>query len=162
MKYTLEIEIDRPRAQLVELFENPDNWSKWQDSLVSFEPVHGEPGTGGSVTKLVHKLGRREIEMTETVESSNLPDDMTCRYESTGAWNRVIHRFYESARHKTRWEFETEFRCTGILYLMALVMPGMFRKASWKDMTRFKEFAESSDALNEVPSHSKISAVSAQ
>ena len=48
-----------------------------------------------------------------------------------------------STRPETRWEFETEFRYTGFLRIMALLTPGMFRRALLKDMTNFKRFAES-------------------
>ena len=41
MKYTLEIDIALPRATVVGLFDNPDNWSKWQESLVRSEAFEG-------------------------------------------------------------------------------------------------------------------------
>jgi len=44
MKYTLEIDITLPRAKVVELFDNPENWPKWQESLVSSEALEGTPG----------------------------------------------------------------------------------------------------------------------
>ncbi len=139
----MEVDITLPRAKVVELFDNPDNWPKWQERLVSWEALEGTPGEKGGKRKLFHKIGRREIEMVETIESKNLPEEMTCLYTPTGAWNRVIYRFAESGPSETRWEFETEFRCTGVLRIMAFLMPGMFRKASLKDMTNFKRFAES-------------------
>jgi uncharacterized protein YndB with AHSA1/START domain len=39
MKYTCEITIDRPRARVIELFDNPENLKQWQPELVSFEHV---------------------------------------------------------------------------------------------------------------------------
>ena len=36
-----------PRARFIELFDDPDNLPKWQEGLISFEPLHGEPGTRG-------------------------------------------------------------------------------------------------------------------
>ena len=89
MKYTLKLDIARPRATVVALFANPDNWPKWQDTLVRWEAVQGTPGERGSTTRLVHKFGRREIGMLETIESTNLPDEMSCIYTAPGAWNRV-------------------------------------------------------------------------
>ncbi len=134
-----------PRAKVVELFDNPENWPKWQESLVSSEALEGTPGEEGAKTKLLHKFGRREIEMVETIESKNLPEEMNCIYIAPGAWNRVIYRFAEIGPSETRWEFETEFRCTGFLRIMAFLMPSIFRKASLKDMTSFKRFAESQE-----------------
>ena len=47
--------------------------------------------------KLINKVGGRVVEMTETIEVKNLPEEMTCIYEApgnwVGAWNRVNNRF---------------------------------------------------------------------
>ncbi len=145
MKYTLKVDIALPRAKVVELFDNPDNWPKWQESFVSSTALEGTPGEKGAKTKLIHKFGRRETEMVETIESKNLPEEMTCIYNSPGAWNRVINRFAEIGPNETRWEFECEFRCTGFVRILAFLMPGMFQKASLKDMTSFKRFVESQE-----------------
>lgn len=146
MKYTLTIEIDSPLSEVIGLYDNPDNWSKWRDGFVSFEALSGNPGDEGSKTKLVNKIGGGETEMTETVEVKNLPEEMTCTYEAPGnwfgAWNRVTIRFRELEPNKTHWEFDSEFRCKGILKVMAWLMPGMFKKASFKEMENFKAFAE--------------------
>lgn len=146
MKYTLSLNISLPRIKVVELFNNPDNWEKWQESFVCYEPLKGSPGEEGSKTKLFHKIGPSRTEMIETVESNLLPEEMTCIYEAPGflmgAWNRVTYRFVESGENETKWEFNSEFRCRGILKIMSLVMPNMFRKASLKDMNNFKIFAE--------------------
>ena len=105
------------------------------------------PGEEGSETKLINKIGVSETEMTEMVEIKNLPEEMTCIYEApgnwVGAWNRVTNRFRELEPNKTQWEFESEFRCRDLLKVMSFLMPGMFRKASFKEMNNFKMFAES-------------------
>jgi len=143
MIYTVEIELSLPRDKVVELFDNPSNMREWRDSLVSYEHLIGVPGQEGATARLVHRFGNREVEMTETVASRNLPDEFTELYEAKGAWNRVINRFVELGPNQTRWIFESEFRCSGFLRVMAYLMPGMFKKASLNDMRRFKKFAES-------------------
>ena len=142
MKYTLELDIEAPRSRVVELFDNPENWPKWQEGLVSAEPIAGTPRADGSKIKLVQKLATGNTEIIETIESKNLPNEITCIYEAKGAWNRVENRFLEISPARTHWVFETEFRCTGILKLLSVIAPGVFRKASWKEMNRFKRFAE--------------------
>lgn len=142
MKYTLEVEIALPSKRVVELFENPENWPKWQPSLISYEQINGSVGETGSKTRLVHKMGGKEVEMIETVESNNLPEKYTVTYEAKGAWNRVVNSFIEEGPDRTKWVFETEFKCSGFLKVMAFLMPGMFKKQSRKDMQRFKDFAE--------------------
>lgn len=143
MKYALQVDIALPRAKVIALFDNPNNWKNWQASLISSEALQGTPGQIGAKTKLIHKHGRREIEMVETVESKNLPEQVTCTYEAPGAWNRVVNRFIELGSDQTRWEFESEFQCSGLLRIAAFLMPGLFCKASLRDMTSFKRFAES-------------------
>lgn len=144
MRYTLEKEIDVPRDKVVEYFDNPDNLAKWQPSLVSMEHISGEPGQPGAKTMLKYKMGKREVEMVETIVRRDLPDEFTGTYEAKGVWNELINHFHEIDDGKrTRWEFETEFRCTTlILKVMAFLRPSMFKNASAKNMQDFKEFAE--------------------
>jgi len=84
--------------------------------------------------------------MTETVEVKNLPEEYTCIYEAPGnwlgAWNRVTSRFRALEPEKTQWQFESDFRCRGLLKIMSFLKPGLFQKASAKEMKNFKLFAE--------------------
>lgn len=146
MKYTLTLDIDLPLIKVIKLFDDPNNWSKWQDGFVSFQALIGRTGDKGSKTKLINKVAGGEMEIIETVEIKNLPKEMTCIYEVEGnwmgAWNKVTNRFCELERNKTQWEFESEFECRGLLKIMSLLMPNMFKTASLKDMKNFKIFAE--------------------
>lgn len=146
MKYTLELDIAAPRSTVVGIFDNPHNWPKWQESLVSWNPLGGTARDIGARTRLVNRVGFGNVEMTETIESKNLPEEITCLYEARGAWNRVVNRFVEIDSTRTRWVFESEFRCTGILRMLNLIMPGMFRRASLKEMNSFKRLAERESA----------------
>ena len=146
MKYSLELEIEAPRSRVVELYDDPENWPKWQESFVRSELIMGADREVGSKTKLVHKIGRRDTEIIETIEAKNLPEEIICTYEAKGTWNRVVSRFTEVNPERTRWIFESEFRCGGILRIMSMLMPGMFRKASLKEMRSFKKMADGSSA----------------
>lgn len=142
-KYTLETLLELPRDKVIELFTNPDNMASWQPRLLSFDLPNVAPGHKGAIFKLKHKIGGRVIEMTETLESESLPEELAFIYEAKCAWNRVVNRFLKNSPTQTKWVFETEFRCTGFLRILALIMPRMFKNESQKDMQRFKEFAES-------------------
>lgn len=144
MRYTLKREIDVPRDKVVEYFDNPDNLAKWQPSLVSMEHMSGEVGTPGAKTMLKYKMGKRNVEMIETIVRRDLPDEFTGTYEAKGVWNELINHFYEIDDGKrTLWEFETEFRCTKVvLKVMAFLRPSIFKDASAKNMQDFKDFAE--------------------
>ena len=142
MKYSKEVTINLPRKKVVELFDNPDNMSKWQDGLISFETISGKPGQPGSKSRLRYKMGKREIEMVETIVKRNLPNEFTGTYEARNVWNLVENFFEEVDKHTTRWTLKTEFRVRGFMRILAFLMPGMFKKQTLKNMLDFKKFAE--------------------
>ena len=142
MKYSISLEVDLPRSKVIELYVDPRNWAQWQQSLVRYETISGTERGQGSKIKIINRFGKRDVEILETVESSNLPEEFICTYEAQGAWNRVVNRFAEISPEKTLWEFDAEFRCRGMLKLLSMIMPGMFKEASQKEMHAFKRFAE--------------------
>ncbi len=143
MKYSTEIEIDRPRTRVIELFDNPDNLKHWQPGFQSFEHLSGTAGQPGAKSKLVFLHKGRKMEMIETVTVRNLPHEFSGTYDIKGIYNEVRNHFTEIAANKTKWVSHTEFRFSGIgMKIMAALMPGMFKKQSRKFMQLFREFAE--------------------
>lgn len=149
MKYRCEIEIERPVEEVVRLFDDPENMKKWMPGLKSFEPVSGEAGRVGATSKLKFDMNGREIEMTETITSRNLPEEFSGTYETSGVLNIVRNRF-EEIDGGTNWIADNEFRFTSLpMKLMGFFMPGAFRKETMKHLRAFKEFAESQSAGEE-------------
>jgi hypothetical protein len=142
VKYSVDIEIDLPRARVVELFDNPDNLKHWQPGLVSFEAISGVPGEPGGRSRLRYQMGKKEIEMIETITERNLPETFSGTYEAKGVWNEVVNRFVPLANDRTQWVLETDFRFKGMMRLMGWLMPGAFKKQSLEFMQLFKQFAE--------------------
>lgn len=145
MKYANEIEIKLPRQRVIELFDNPDNMSKWQEGFVSFETLNGEPGQEGAKAKLKYKMGKREVEMIETITKRNLPDEFNGTYEAKNVFNIVSNKFIDLG-NSTKWLSENKFRFNGFMRIIALFMPGAFEKQSLKYMKDFKKFAENEGA----------------
>ena len=143
MKYTSQIEINLPIQRVVELFDNADNISKWMEGLQSFEHLSGTPGQEGAKSRLKFKMGKREIEMVETITRRNLPHEFDGIYEAQGVFNVVKNRFEPIDAGRTRYTTENEFRFKGFMKLIAFVMPGAFKKQSMKYLRDFKHFAES-------------------
>lgn len=142
MKYSLHIDIQRPRDTTVEIFDNPDHLPKWQPDLLEMEPLAGIPGQPGSQVRLVYRMGKREMVMTETVVERQLPERIAMRFEATGMINHQVNRF-EELDGVTRWHCDNEFIGTNwMMKCMAWLMPGAFRKETLKVMTRFKTFVE--------------------
>ncbi len=144
MKYSVSIDINLPRHQVVSLFDNPDNLKYWQPELVSFEHLSGELGKEGATSNLVYKMGDKHVEMIETIVQSALPDIFSATYETKGVWNLVENHFIEMPLDpmKTQWRSDNEFKCSGFLKVMAFLMPSMFKKQSMVYMEQFKAFAE--------------------
>lgn len=142
MKYTVETEIDQPIEKVIELFDNPDNMQYWMDGLISFEHLSGTPGQPGAKSKLLFKMGNRNIEMTETITARNLPEEFTGTYEANGVYNVVRNKFIPLSNGKTKYVAENYFEFKGFMKIIAFIMPGAFKKQSYKYINDFKEFAE--------------------
>ena len=109
MKYTCEVTIDKPREEVVKLFDNPDNMKYWQKGFISFEHIAGEQGKPGAESKLKYKMGKREIEMIETITFRDLPDEFHGNYQTKGVTNIQKNYFHEEG-DKTKWVSEAEFK----------------------------------------------------
>ena len=144
MKYTSEIEINKPIDKVIELFDNADNMSKWMEGLQSFEHLSGTPGQPGARSRLRFKIGKREMEMIETVKTRNLPDEFTGVYEANGSLNIVKNKFVKLSDTRTKYITEHEFQFKGFMKFIAALMPMVFKKQSLKYLKAFKNFAERS------------------
>lgn len=139
----MDINIDMPVDKVVELLNNPDNLYKWMDGLVSLEHLEGTPGRTGAKSKLKFKIGKREIGMIETIQISNLPEELNVEYHADGTQNRVIVSLEPLPGGKTKYITQQEFKFTGLfMKLMGFLMPGSFKKQSQKNLEAFKKFAE--------------------
>ncbi|MEQ9402782.1 MAG: SRPBCC family protein [Cyclobacteriaceae bacterium] len=142
MRYSNEIVIDQPREKVIELFDNPDNMKFWQKGLIGFEHIEGEAGKAGAKSTIKYQMGKRKVEMTETIIANHLPDEMESTYETKGIYNLQKNRFKEEDG-KTRWISEAEFQCSGFMKIMALIWgKKAFQKQSCAYMEDFKAFAE--------------------
>ncbi len=144
MKYTNEIEINKPVDKVIALFDNVDNLEKWMDGLQSFVHISGTPGQVGAKALLKFKMGKREIEMIETVTVRNLPHEFSGTYEAKGVFNTVRNKFIDLPGQRTKYISEQEFKLKGFMKLVGLLMPGTFKKQSMKYLMAFKNFAEKS------------------
>lgn len=142
MKYTTSVEINLSRDKVLDLFDNPANMYKWQPELKSFEHISGETGQPGTQSRLVYEMGKRQIEMIETVEERKFPDSFKSTYKAKGVKNIVVNKFEEHTDTKTIWTTENEFKFSGFMAIISKFMNGAFRKQTLKTMHQFKEFAE--------------------
>jgi len=142
MRYTTEVIIDVPRDRVVQLFTDPAHFVDWQPGLERYQLVSGTQAQVGAKAELTTRTGSRTIEMTETVETNSLPDELGVIYETDGVWNRTLNHFMVESPDSTRWVSDNEFRFEGVRKGLAL-LTGSFKKESLEIMERFKTFAES-------------------
>lgn len=142
MKYTNEVIINAPREKVVELFNDPNDLAKWQEGFISMELLEGNPGAVGSKHKLRYKMGKREIEMIETITQYNLPDTFSATYEAKNVFNSIDNYFEATDDGTTRYWTANEFKLSGTMKLFGWLMPGAFKKQSQKYLNDFRDFVE--------------------
>ncbi|HKJ48580.1 MAG TPA: SRPBCC family protein [Christiangramia sp.] len=142
MRYQQEITINKPRREVVEKFSNPDNMKHWQRGFIFMKPINGQMGEEGSQNLLKYDMGKREVEMTETILKNNLPDEYSATYEAKGVYNYQINKFSPTLEKTTLWTTDNEFQFSGFMKLFGWFMPGAFKKQTKKYMEDFKAFVE--------------------
>ncbi|NUL46225.1 SRPBCC family protein [Cellulosimicrobium funkei] len=153
MKYTISIEIDLPRQEVVHLISDPAQLPKWLRGLVLHEPVDGPHGQVGTTSRVIFQTGQTRMEAIETITRLDpadlraIPSSVVVHYDREiaggGMHQAQRDRIIEAGPNATLWESESEFRFDGLMMrLVALLMPGSFRKQSRQHMEDFKVFAE--------------------
>lgn len=147
MKYSAGIDIELPVAKVLEIFNNPDNMDKWMEGLISWKVTEGTAGQPGAKMVMKFKMGKREMEMTETIIKANLPEEFVTTYNAKGVYNIVTTRFQSLDEKRTRYVSKQEFRFTGFMKIFGFIMPGAFKKQTLKYLNDFKNFAEKGEIV---------------
>ena len=143
MKYTLDIIIDKPLGEVVNLLDNPENNHVWMEGFQSVETLEGVPGKKGAKCKLHFLHGKKEMEMIETILEKDLPNKMVKTYDSKGVSNIIFTSMESVEENKTKYISTQEFKMHGFMKVVAFLAPGMFKKQTKKILSNFKNFAES-------------------
>ncbi len=144
MKHTGSIEIAKPRDEVVRYFADPQFLGEYQDGFVRKELISGEEGKDGAVSKMYYKYGNRDMELTETILSNQLPESFESSYHHKHMDNFMRCKFVAIDQSNTRYDFEFEYtRINWIMpKLISLLFPGMYRKQGEKWMRQFRDFVE--------------------
>ena len=143
MTYTCSVEINAPIEKVVELWENEEHFSDWQDGFEYIEHLEGTAHTKGAVSRIVLNA-HTEIELIETIIHINLPEEKLALYEHKHMTNTQSSRFESLENGGTLFTSEVEYtKFNGIMIkLMAIFFPGKFKAQSQKWLDQFKVFAE--------------------
>ena len=152
MKYTTEVIINKPRAEVIKQLDDVDNMKHWQRGFQGYDIVQGTPGTTGAQMKMHYKTGKREMTLTETILQNDFPSKFHATYDAKGVHNIQNNYFEVIDEHTTKWRSESEFQFQGFgMKLMGFLMPGAFKKQSQKYLNDFKNFVENgTSVLNET------------
>lgn len=141
-KYQNEVIINAPRERVIELFDDPSNLKEWQQGFVSMELMKGTAGEVGSKHKLRYKMGKRDIDMVETITQNALPELFSATYEAKNVFNSIDNHFEDLGDGRTRYWTKNEFKLSGLMALMGGLFSGTFKKQSQKYLNDFKHFVE--------------------
>jgi uncharacterized membrane protein len=144
MKFTCQVEINLPIEKVIPLYQNVDNLKHWQDGFISYKHVSGNPGKKNAKSKFEYQIGKRKIELIETIIINDLPHQFSGLYETKEMTNTMTNSFEEADTNKTLYTTHIEYtQFNGLMpKLMAKLFPGMFRKQTQKWLNQFKEFVE--------------------
>ena len=148
MKYQHDIIIDLPVAKVFELMDNEENMYKWQKGLVKHEHLSGDKGEVGAKTKMFFEMGKRKMEMVETILKKEVPQKIDLSFEAKNVMNYNNSTFEDVDGTKTKWTVDNEFQFSGMMKVMAFFMSGAFKKQSACYMEDFKKFAEEAAAAS--------------
>ncbi|NJB70594.1 hypothetical protein GGR42_001056 [Saonia flava] len=143
MKYTTEIIVNLPREEFIKKLDNADNMKHWQRGLVKYELLSGSAGQEGARMSLDYKMGKREMSLIETIIKRNFPEEFHATYDTKGVHNIQKNYFEEVDANTTKWISKSEFQFSSFMMkAMGFLMPGAFKKQSYKYAEDFKAFAE--------------------
>lgn len=146
MHYKTEIVINLSREKVIELFDSAENLKHWQPGLQAIDYISGTPGEVGAKSQLHFIMGKRRIEMVETITVKNLPEEFSATYETKGVFNEVKNYFHAEG-DQTRWVSENVFKFSGFMKIVGLLFSKSFPKQSYQYQEFFKAFAEEGKSI---------------
>ena len=151
MKFTCSVDIDAPLDKVIKCFENPSYLDRWQEDFDSFTSLSGNPREVGGMNKLLYNVPKKnkQIQLIETIEKNNLPNQFVALYEHKHMINTMDSRFLELNNGMTRWTAHLNYsKINGFLpKAMSLLFPGMFKMQTQKWLDNFKDFVENNKII---------------
>ena len=137
-------DIKKPIEKVAAYFADPKYLGEYQDGFLRKELVSGDEGQEGAISKMYYQMGKREMELTETITSNQLPHSFEGFYHHLHMDNTMKVKFEAIDANTTRYHYDIEYtRINWVMpKLMAILFPGMYRKQGEKWMQQFKEFVE--------------------
>ncbi|MBK9686613.1 MAG: SRPBCC family protein [Saprospiraceae bacterium] len=142
MKYTLSNTINRPMAEVMQKFKDPEGVKHWMEGLTRIEHLSGTPGEVGAKSDFYFLHKNKEMKITETILEQDLPRQIKFGYQSGMGYNEVELRFEELDAHTVKQTSNSYFEMRGLMKVFGFLMQGLFKKQSMKYMDAFKAYVE--------------------
>ena len=142
VKYTVEVEINKPVNDVFEDFQNVDLMKKWLPEIKSIEPIEEKPGIVGSTYTMIVVNQGQEMKMIEKITAYIPNEKMTFEFDSDQMIKIDDYNFIANG-NKTKMVQNCSINSKS--YMTACLFP--YFKSTFKDlslsyMNRFKEEVE--------------------
>ena len=144
MKFTASIIINQPLVKTVALWHDKNNFKHWQDGFISKELLSGTEGEVEAVSLIKIDFNKDIMELTETVQLTNLPHEHKVLIEHKHMHNTMHSKFTPIDNNTTLWTAEIDYFQVNFwpAKVMMRLFPTMFKKQGQKWSNQFKDFAE--------------------
>jgi hypothetical protein len=144
MQFTCTVTINVSKEKVAAYFANPEYLKEYQDGFLRKELISGNSGEENAVSKMYYKQGKREMELTETIQVNNLPDEFMAQYHHKFTDNTMRSTFTTVSETQTRYDAEIHYMAfRGLMVkVMVFLAPSFFKKQVVKWLQNFKVFVE--------------------
>ncbi len=142
MKYTLSNTINRPMAEVMQKFKDPEGVKHWMEGLEKIEHISGVPGEVGAKSDFYFLNKGKVMKISETILEQNLPRQIKFGYQSGMGYNEVEMVFEEIDANSVKQTSNSYFEMRGVMKVLGFLMTGLFKKQSMKYMDAFKAYVE--------------------
>jgi len=147
MKFTCTVTINASKEKVAAYFANPAYLKEYQEGFLRKELVSGEHGQVNSISKMYYKQGKKEMELTETIQGNNLPDEFLAQYHHKFTDNTMRSTFTTLSENETRYDAEIDYTAFRgfMVKVMVFIAPSFFKKQVQKWLQNFKIFIEKTE-----------------
>ncbi len=142
MKYSISNTINKPLAEVIEKFSDPEGIKHWMEGLQKIENLSGTPGEVGAKSDIYFLHKGKEMIIKETILEQNLPHQIKFAYVSPMGYNEVEMQFEKLSENSVKQINNSYFELKGMMKIMGPLMKVFFKKQSMKYLNGFKQYAE--------------------
>lgn len=103
MPYQHSIIVKIPLADFIKVYRDRETFKDWHPHLIEVEQLSGRLDAFGSKLKLTYQMGRRKLEMIETIDKNELPHTFYATYYTEGLDLKQENTFRETTEGYTHW-----------------------------------------------------------